>query len=248
MSASSCPPRSGPTRTDQDSARPGWLASIVSVSSASPAGKSARALAPQARAEMIVRFRCDGEDEPVSMAVNAFREHCKSLGMPAPRRVRLRPRPRRAPRTNHRRRPPRRRRSRRSRRTARRRRRPKRRRLRRRRARQRGRRRPPRRAAGVNERFFVPPRSGDEKPTKTAHGKGWLASIVSVSSRPLRAKRKTRLLKPEAEMIVRFRCDGEDEPVSMAVNAFHDTASRWGCTNEGCVVNERMGRSIRRRQ
>ena len=84
----------------------------------------------------------------------------------------------------------------------------------------------------VGERFFVPASLWpDEKPTKTAHGKGWLASIVSVSSAsPAGKKRKSAgSTKPEAaEMIVRFQCDGEDEPVSMAVSAFRGHCKSLG--------------------
>jgi len=29
---------------------------------------------------MIVRFKCDGDDEVVSMAMGAFRKSCKPLG------------------------------------------------------------------------------------------------------------------------------------------------------------------------
>ena len=53
-------------------------AKVVGVAEPKGKRKSAGASKPE---DMIVRFQCDGEDEAVSMAVGAFREHCKSLGM-----------------------------------------------------------------------------------------------------------------------------------------------------------------------
>ena len=65
----------------------------------------------------------------------------------------------------------------------------------------------------VNERFFVPASLWpDEKPNKTEHGKGWVASVLSVKK----------------GKIVHFQCDGEDEPVSMPVGAFREHCKSLG--------------------
>ena len=192
----------------------GWLASIMSVSSASPAGKKRKSASSKPDAEMIVRFKCDGEDESVSMDVSAFLKHCKSLGMGAQEVVAAsKDQP-----------------------TA---------------KKQKKGKQPAAKVANeekeepkeeekqeeekekkadtgtsavpkVDERYFVPASLWpDEKPGKTPHGKGWLASIMSVSSAsPAGKKRKSASSKPDAEMIVRFKCDGEDESVSMDVSAF----------------------------
>ena len=202
---------------------------------------------------MTVRFKCDGEDEPVSMAVTAFREHCKSLGMPAQEEKKAgkaagktagkAAEAKTAAKAKAKSPPPA------------------------------AEKKPPKKKAkqsaeteeaeaeeetkeeeeeaaaedeevaakgatdpsgppAVDERFFVPASLWpDEKPTKTAHGKGWLASIVSVAPAATATGKKRKSAgssNAEAEMTVRFKCDGEDEPVSMAVAAFREHCKSLG--------------------
>ena len=70
----------------------------------------------------------------------------------------------------------------------------------------------------VNERYFVPASLWpDEKAKKTPHGKGWLATVLSVSSAAGKKRKKTSGANEET---VSFKCDGEKETVSMTVAAF----------------------------
>ena len=83
----------------------------------------------------------------------------------------------------------------------------------------------------ANERYFVPASLWPtETPNKTAHGEGWLASVIHVSApAPSGKKRKRSAGKAEAppeDSIVTFKCDGEDEPVTMAVGAFVENCKR----------------------
>ena len=76
----------------------------------------------------------------------------------------------------------------------------------------------------VDERFFVPASLWpNEKSKKTAHGKGWLASVVRVAPAGRAGKKKKG-----DELVVHFVCDGEKEPVSMAMDAFRANCKSIG--------------------
>jgi len=75
----------------------------------------------------------------------------------------------------------------------------------------------------IDERFFVPASLWpDEKAKKTAHGKGWLATVVKVAAPAGRAGKKRKSAGAEGgdDMVVHFVCDGEEEKIPMGVSAF----------------------------
>ena len=80
----------------------------------------------------------------------------------------------------------------------------------------------------VDDRYFVPAWLWPKvKPMETKHGKGWLASVVSVN-------------RAEA---VRFQCDGEAAPAAMALGTFREHCMLVGMAAEEAVA-ERLDAQI----